>query len=210
MVQPQANVVAPARGVRDAQVEWLVESAVRCFFSCLEGSYASGSADTLKEDALRFHSVLHAIFAQAAVIPFRFPTVLEPDELRRFLAEGAAGYPDRLARLRDVVQMELRISSSAAAIASPPSGREYLLRRQAQAQAMAEAAAASRSAAGHLIQDWRERETRSGLRCYALVPRAEIGEFQARMGTLGALEGVTMVVSGPWPATEFLEVRVGA
>jgi hypothetical protein len=153
---------------------------------------------------------MHGIFAQAAVIPFRFPTTLESEqELRTFLAAGAAGYLEALARLRDLIQMELRISVAPAASSSPSSGREYLQAREARARALADGAAAARAASRQLLQDWRARESRSGLRCYALVRRANVGEFEDLMRALVPPQGVTMVVSGPWPATEFLEVRVG-
>jgi hypothetical protein len=210
VVLSDAAVVEPACGVHEAQVEWLDESALRCFFSRL-GTFAAGSAEALKEDALRFHSVLHGIFTQAAVIPFRFPTTLESEqELRRFLNAGASSYREALIRLRDLVQMELRVSIFRAESTTPSSGREYLLARQAQARLLAEGAAAAQAIARGLIQDWREHESKSALRCYALVPRADIGEFESRMRALDLPKGVRMVVSGPWPATEFLEVRVGA
>lgn len=211
MVQSDVSTVAPARGVHEAEVEWLDERALRCFFSRVAASFAGASVEVLKEDALRFHSVLHAIFAQTAVIPFRFPTTLDTEqELRRFLTAGASSYREALARLRDIVQMELRVSISLSASTTPCSGREYLLARQAQTRALADGAVAAHGLARGLIQDWRERETKSGLRCYALVRRTDVGEFESRMCSLVLPEGVTMIVSGPWPATEFLEVQVGA
>src|SRR5207247_42319 len=102
---------------------------------------------------------------------FRFPTVLEKEEeeLREFLHKNAAAYLGALARLREMVQMEVRIILKRDGGGPATSGTEYLRTRQASSKAQAEVAAAVRAAVSGLIEDWRERTTAQGVRCYGLV-----------------------------------------
>src|SRR5579859_1065476 len=109
MLDPAVQIALPSRGVRDSAIENLVESGVRCIVSDLHSS-SSPAPQFHKEDALRLHHVVSAVFLQAAVIPFRFPTLLPESDLRAFVKENSAAYISALSRLREMVQMELRIA----------------------------------------------------------------------------------------------------
>ena len=208
MLDPVAQITVPQFGVRDAAIESLVESGIRCIVSHFDFPAAAGTVPQFrKDDALQLHHVVTAVFQQAAVIPFRFPTLLPESELRGFVKEKSQAYLDALSRLREMVQMEVRIASKASAPATPASGTEYLQALQARTKALEEAAALLRNLAGALAQDWRERPLAQGLRCYALVRRDQIGPFRERMRSLPVGDMVTLAISGPWPATEFLEPR---
>ena len=209
MLDPAAQIALPPRGVRDSAVESLVESGIRCVVSNFDSPNVDLPANPAphfqKEDALRLHYVMSAIFQQAAIIPFRFPTLLPESDLRAFVKENSAAYLAALSRLREMVQMELRIATTPSPTATSVSGTEYLRALQAAAKARDDAAAAARDAAGPFAQEWRIRPLAQGLRCYALVRRDETGPFQERMQALPISDIVTVAVSGPWPATEFLE-----
>jgi hypothetical protein len=181
----------------------IAEGKLRCFYSTLEPLPESFT----KEDALQFNSVVQAVFRQADVIPFRFPTLLRSQlELRQFLQEKSAEYGAALEKLANLVQMELRIFSAAdASTAAHFSGKKYLEVRLATKRKMQSTAACARKAAGDLCLAWQDRETRHGLRCYALVKRAHAVEFKQRMKSLALADEVNVLVSGPWPATEFIE-----
>ena len=101
MVLSAEPVTAPDIGVRKARVEIVEERDLRCFYSRIENLNDAG-----KDDALQFHQVIASIFTKVAVIPFRFPMMVETEaELRGFLQEHAAEYSDALTRLRDAVQL---------------------------------------------------------------------------------------------------------
>ncbi len=198
-----AEVAAAATGVRGSSVETLAEYGLRCFYAVL-ADFSLASAADLKDEALRFDAVVREVLAQTAVIPFRFPTLLATlDELREFMEANAAPYSATLKRLAGLVQMELRIEHASLASTPSQSGTAYLEARGAAARLMSQQAEHARSIAGDLIRDWRTRNSPRGLRCYALIARDAIADFQARMRSLSAREGVTIVVSGPWPAAEF-------
>jgi hypothetical protein len=195
----------PEAGVHNAAVESLVELGVECVFSRMEKASGLG-----RGDALQFHAVINAIFQQVAVIPFRFPTVLEKEEeLREFLYKNAGAYLGALARLREMVQMEIRIILKQS-VEATASGTEYLRKRQASSRAQAEVVAAARGAVGGLAEDWRERSTAQGMRCYALVRRGEDASFRERLGPLRESGRASVTVSGPWPPAEFVEPQGGA
>jgi hypothetical protein len=206
MLDPAAPVTVPSRGVRDAAVESLVESGIRCIVSHLDLSSSPQPAGQLqKEDALQLHHVVSTLFQQAAVIPFRFPTLLPESELRAFVKENSAAYLEALSRLREMVQMELRITSKQGPPVAPASGTEYLQALQASTRAADNAADTARDWAGALAQDWRERPLAQGLRCYALVRRQDVEAFRDKMHALPISDMVTATINGPWPATEFLQ-----
>lgn len=191
-------------GVREATVESLAEGGVRCFYSRVES--LGVNAESFRADALRFHAVLREILDRAAVAPFRFPTLLESEsELREFLAGQAPAYAQDLQRLRGMVQMEVRIRP-AVALPEPQSGKEYMHARLAEERLLNGHADAVRAATGELVLEWHTRHESGGLRCYALIGREQVADFERGLRARAPVEGASIVVSGPWPASEFLHV----
>jgi hypothetical protein len=87
----------------------------------------------LKESAHQFHHVLRAVFHSRAIIPFRFPTLMQDrQELAAHLRERAPEYSVQLKRFQNSVQMDISVSHAEARSASAPtgSGAEYLRARQ--------------------------------------------------------------------------------
>jgi len=155
-----------------------------------------------KEDVVAFHRVVAALFQAGTVIPFRMPTMLAgEEELRTWLVAYAAVVERELERLQGVVQMELHITAPETAKAE--SGRAYLEARRDVQRAMEVHAAKAREALADLTAEWRQRETRDGIRCFALVPRARIPDFMSHLDVTG--ERASFRVSGPWPPAEFLD-----
>ena len=203
MIEAELQVAAPARGVQEAPVQQECDSGLCCFYSGVE-RLASDPA-SVKAAALQFHQVVSSIFAHAAVIPFRFPTlVADVCELTSHLRERATEYGRALVRLRGMVQMEVRIAAEEGN-ASRESGAEYLRSRQKHGAQLREAASSVRKATQSVLADWRERETNKGWRCYGLVTRGDVAKFQEMIGSVEAPAGVQIAVTGPWPATEFIQ-----
>jgi gas vesicle protein GvpL/GvpF len=204
MTEADAAVGTLSPGVREAEMESLAEHGVRCFYSRVEDLGAN--AESFRADALRFHAVLREILDRAAVAPFRFPTLLESEgELREFLAGEAPAYVQDLQRLRGMVQMEVRIRPDAT-LPDTQSGKEYMEGRAAETRTLNVRADAVRAAAKELITEWHTRRESGGLRCYALIPREQVADFEQRVRALSPVEGASIMVSGPWPASEFLHV----
>ena len=207
------RLTAPEKGVGDLPVESLEEDQLRCFFSRSDRREQL-VGPSARESALAFHSVVSSIFEQAAVIPFRFPTILEGEpELRTHLVEQAASYCEALARLRDLVQMEIHVAHKPSSLAEqddqasiPPraGGTQYLQMRQREQRELTDFANHLRRAGGDLIQGWRERVSSFGLRCFALIDRLAVDPFKTRLAAVQIPSALRARVSGPWPATEFV------
>lgn len=207
--EAQAEVAAPAAGVRGAAVQKLVADGLRCFYSELREF--GGDAATAQKDALDFYAVTRAVFKQAAIVAFRFPSVMaEVREIASFLEGHASLYQADLQRLRDAVQMEVRLTLAEHRNnpVSPGSGTQYLQARAEGQRKLADASRACREALDEVARQyepwWRARPLDDTLRCFALVPRSATWEVEQRLGGLH-LEGVQAIVSGPWPVTEFFE-----
>ena len=135
----------PAHGVEDARVEFVEQDGLKCFFS------RTPSLDSIlglptKGAALAFHKVIQAIFTQAAVIPFRFPTILENEpELLGYMSRQKGVFCEALDRLRDMVQMDIRLSRTSTRDGQLPAkrhsssqitGAQYLEARRMQPREM--------------------------------------------------------------------------
>ncbi len=201
---PELEVDALPPGVHDTKLESLEESGVRCFYARVHDFV--GHADSFRADALRFHAVLRGILDHATIVPFRFPTLLETeDQIRSFLATHASEYREHLRRIHGKVQMEVRITPLGTS-PKPQSGKEYMDTRFRERRGLIAHERAVFAAAGELIAEWRVRQESYGLRCYALVQREQIASLEERIRALSPVEGANIMVSGPWPPSEFLHV----
>lgn len=206
MMEAAATVEKPSAGVGGTTLQELRESGLLCFFSCFE-SREQLARIPAADSALAFHGVVQALFRQAILIPFRFPTLAQDEgELRGWLREGAARFSEALARLRETAQMEIHIRPAEHHQPGPPpaTGREYLRRKASRAAGLSETAEQFRKATLPWVMEWRQRQARAEIRCYALVQRRAIAAFEAAAQALSdSLPGTRL--SGPWPPAEFLE-----
>ena len=196
-----SEVIAPASGVRHMAVEELACNHLRCFYSTL----AQRPESFTQEDALLFYATVRAVFEKVAVIPFRFPTVLESkQQLAEFVQKKAEDYATALQKLRNFVQMEVRVAPASGARGPSISGADYMAQRLKHKQTLESAGAAARTSVAGMYVSWLQHETREGLRCYALVARKDAPQFEEKLKSFTAGAEVQVLVSGPWPATEFL------
>lgn len=197
-----AGMPLPA-GVAGAPVELAQVDVLQLLFSEIDPAALAGDP---RQHALQFHAVLAAAFAERAIVSFRFPTVFASrEEMAAELGPKAGAVSKFLRDNRDAVQMEIRLIPSGETGVEPSSGTAYLQQRQRLSQQLEQAAAACRAALAAQVRDWRQRPGKDGPRCFALVARDAVGAYRATMTTVALPAGVRAVVSGPWPANEFLE-----
>jgi Gas vesicle synthesis protein GvpL/GvpF len=197
-----SNIEVPPRGVQGASLRTLVDSGLNCFLSDYDAS--ARHANYIRETALDFNRVLQDLLNQVAIIPFRFPTLLNDEsEIRNFLQQHAAEYRDVLDRLRDVAQIEVNLTVKNPR-QSEGSGKEYLLSRQHSNQRLADAADQVRQQLGTHIQGWHEHQRSNATRCYMLVSRRDLGNAFEKLRELKMPPELQARVTGPWPPTEFI------
>ncbi|MBV8477653.1 MAG: GvpL/GvpF family gas vesicle protein [Acidobacteria bacterium] len=190
-------------GVAGVTIQSMKASGLRCFYA----AHRILSGFDPRETALEFHRVVQAIFRAADVIPFRFPTLLADEtQLRSELQTRAAKYHEDLARVRGRVQMEIRIEFSNGGrdeARAKLSGAEYLRTRQSRQATLECVAAMLNRAVCGLLADWRQHELRDQLRCFALVGRTSVTEFERVLASAKIGPELRARISGPWPATAF-------
>jgi hypothetical protein len=165
---------------------------------------------SLKQSAREFHNVLHRAFAARAIVPFRFPTLMrDENELTAHLRDNAAEYAAQLKTFEKSVQMDISITSPepVSLAASQISGAEYLRSRRKQADELQAMAKQVEELASETTQSWRDRPGSNNLRLFALVHRDSVDAFRETLKKLSIPQNLDVRVSGPWPVTEFLELK---
>ena len=208
ITETQPEIKAPPTGVRGTTIETIRIQDLQCFISQFDLQDVVGRAP-MQEAALAFNRVLQDLLRQTAIIPFRFPTIVTDEtELSQFLTEHQTEYRETLHRLRNCVQMEIRLkrqTSENSRATSPKSGAEYLRSRQAQHQYVDSIVARFREAARPLAKEWRHRESATGIRCFALVDRSDVQAFLRQIKGVSVPTESEFRITGPWPASEFLK-----
>jgi hypothetical protein len=90
-------------------------------------------------------------------------------------------------------------------LSAQPSGATYLRERQERNHALEQFASELRKQAKPLAKDWRQRTVSNGLRCFALLERKHVEEFNEKMKMLAVPSALGARVSGPWPVAEFVD-----
>lgn len=208
IAENQKQIDIPESGVEGAPLRWIDMDALRCFVSDFGGQMRR---ERVPEMVKVFNQVLQRIFAQTAIIPFRFPTVVEGEaDLRKFVKSRSAEYASALQRLRDKVQVDVRIimTKPKRAEASPRSGKAYLQQRSAlhrEAQSILEE---FRRASRAVAEDWGQGVAAGGIRAFALMERSALPVFLEIIAKVPIPAGISARVTGPWPPSEFIDSRV--
>lgn len=205
LAEARDQISAPAAGVQGMAIQVLREGKLQCFVSEFVAGSLAGSAP-IKEAAIEFNRTLQELLKQVTIVPFRFPTVLSnKHELIEHVKQHATQYEEALARLRGMVQMDIRIEAPETQGGTPSSGTEYLRLREERLTNLHDVAAQFRRAGEHWIREWRERTTSRGVHCYALLTREHVDFFLAKTRVLVIAPEYNARVSGPWPPAEFLK-----
>jgi hypothetical protein len=192
-------------------------------FEDLGGIYAAVEQRTappvLSEEELRIqHAIVAAIALEAdAVLPARFGSFTERTDLQRVIDDRRGTIRDALDLVRGRSQMTLRITRDGASQDSAVRSRahhsrldrpgtQYLLGRQAAArpELAPEIIDAINTAVGTLAVASR-LECGEGIvaaKLYHLIARGTDPEYRRATASL-ELTGLTIVVTGPWPAFAF-------
>jgi hypothetical protein len=207
VAEQQTQFSSLGTGVEGAPVRWIDAGRLRCFVSdfAAQMPYAP-----VPEMVRAFNQVLQRIFAQAVIIPFRFPTIVESeDTLRQFVESRAAKYSGALERLRNKVQMDVRIifrARESVNSSSSKSGREYLEGRRGRYQQAQSVMDEFRRVSNSLAEEWIQRDTPSGIRSFALVDRSSLAVFLEIIGSVVTPADISARITGPWPPSEFVEI----
>jgi hypothetical protein len=192
----------PKHGVSNDAVQLLEAAGLAAIYSELDPQTVAG--DRFQRAALDFHDVVHGVFAERAVIPFRFPIWLSADELRDHLVKESAKYVDFLRNHAHDVQMEVRLWPFDVAQKQAGSGIEHMTRLMEREMRLRSAAETLQHAVTEGVREWRVHPSRDLTRLFALVQRNAIARFRQAMSDAIRPGNTRFRISGPWPAMEFM------
>lgn len=197
----------PTAGMQAAPVKVMELGALRLLWSEVEWPF---DPERTQQSAVEFHGVVHHIFKQAAVIPFRLLSIFEDEAaMRAFAVENQERFLEDLERLKHFVQMEC-VVYPAPQREDRSSGKAYLEQKAGVLRSAEGFAQAVRGAVAHLSREVRVRETKNGTRIFVLIERGGENDFRSAVSAVAMPEHLSRRISGPWPAAEFLSERVKA
>jgi len=168
------------------------------------------------ENLRRYDGVMRELAARfPAMLPARFGTSVDEDELMFILSSRQASLARALATVRGRVQMTIRVlprgdaaaralAQAAEERAAAVTGRDYLAEKARAARAVA-GFEPVRAAVARWVRDERV-ERRGGLSSvYHLIPRSSADAYRRAVRTSAASSDLRLIVSGPWPPYAFAD-----
>jgi hypothetical protein len=201
------ELALPAVGVNAAPVQVAAWDELSLLWSEVEWPFDS---ERMQKSAVEFHEVVHQVFKQTAVIPFRLLSVLEDQPaFISFAAENRERFLEDLNRLRPFVQMECVIYPKPSETpVDRSSGKAYLEQKAAALRSSEGFVQATQGAVAHLSREVRVREGKNGTRIFVLVERGRENDFRQALTAVPIPMHLSRRMSGPWPAAEFLSEAV--
>jgi hypothetical protein len=193
-------------GVADMPLSRLDRSDLAIFFSH-SSAPEPWLRTPLRDSALQFHRVLLDIFKSTAIIPFRFPTILEDQKaLTEHIDQHVDEYCVLLQKFANKAQLEVRVGFASANSRGSGSGKEFLEERQKRQKALEKFSAALELTTRTAGAEWRERRLNSGFRGFVLLERSHAAGFKHAVAGIPVPLELDARLSGPWPVTEFLDL----
>ncbi|HEY4678173.1 MAG TPA: GvpL/GvpF family gas vesicle protein [Candidatus Angelobacter sp.] len=201
------DLALPMLGVNGAPVQVADSDELSLLWSEVEWPF---DPQRMQKSAVEFHEVVHQVFKQTAVIPFRLLSVFEDQQaFTAFAAENRERFLQDLNRLKDFVQMECVIYPAPSQTqADRSSGKAYLQQKAVALRSSEGLVQAMQDALAHLSRDVRVREGKNGTRIFVLVDRGRENDFRQAVTAVPIPTHLSRRMSGPWPAAEFLSEQV--
>ena len=199
------ELTLPAVGVNAAPVQVASFDNLNLLWSEVEWPF---DPERMQKSAVEFHEVVHQVFRETAVIPFRLLSVFDDQQaFTAFAAENRQRFLQDLSRLKDFVQMECVIYPRPSQI-DRSSGKAYLEQKAVALRSSEGLAQATQDALAHLSREVRVREGKNGTRIFVLVERGRENDFRQAVTAVPIPSHLSRRMSGPWPAAEFLSEQV--
>ena len=197
----------PAVGVNAAPVQVASLDDLSLLWSEVEWPF---DPQRMQKSAVEFHEVVHQVFKQTAVIPFRLLSVFDDQQaFTAFAAENRQRFLQDLNRLKDFVQMECVIYPKPSETpVDRSSGKAYLEQKAVALRSSEGFVQATQDALAHLSREVRVREGKNGTRIFVLVERGRENDFRQAVAAVPIPLHLSRRMSGPWPAAEFLSEQV--
>jgi hypothetical protein len=201
------ELALPRLGVNAAPVQLVCSDHLGLLWSEVEWPF---DPERMQKSAIEFHEVVHQMFRQIAVIPFRLLSVFEDHAaFTAFATENRERFLKDLERLKDVVQMECVIyPAPSQSQVDRRSGKAYLQQKAVALRSLDGFTQAMQDVFAHLSREVRVRQGKNGTRIFVLVERGRENDFRQALSAVPIPVHLSRRMSGPWPAAEFLSEQV--
>jgi hypothetical protein len=201
------ELALPMVGVNAAPVQVMLLDDLGLLWSEMEWPFDS---ERMQKSAIEFHEVVHQVFKQTAVIPFRLLSVFDDQQaFTAFAAENHERFLQDLNRLKAFVQMECVIYPKPSETpVDRSSGKAYLEQKAVALRSSEGVVQATQDAVAHLSKEVRIREGKNGTRIFVLIERGRENDFRQAVTAVPIPSHLSRRMSGPWPAAEFLSEQV--
>jgi hypothetical protein len=201
------QLALPTVGVNAASVQVAASDELGLLWSEVKWPF---DPERMQKSAVEFHEVVHKVFKQTAVIPFRLLSVFDDlQAFTAFAAENRQRFLQDLSRLKDFVQMEYVIYPKPSQTpVDRSSGKAYLQQKAVALRSSEGFVQATQDAVAHLSREVHVREGKNGTRIFVLVERGRENDFRQAVTAVPIPMHLSRRMSGPWPAAEFLSEQV--
>ena len=201
------ELALPAVGVNAVPVQVAALDGLGLLWSEVEWPF---NPQRMQKSAVEFHEVVHQVFKQTAVIPFRLLSVFDGQQaFMAFAAKNRERFLQDLDRLKDLVQMECVIYPAPSQTqVDRSSGKAYLEQKAVALRSSEGLAQAVQDSVAHLSREIRVRDGKNGTRIFVLVERGRENDFRQAVSAMPIPTHLSRRMSGPWPAAEFLSEQV--
>ena len=213
----------PPAGISGAKIEVLNFEG----FSVLVSKFDENLPALNVENALTHAAVVQAVFKETTPLPFRFGTIVTEQQLSNYITSNRSAFEARLALLRGLVEMNVRIISNMDAVETEPVSesvepgpgtrflkqkRREILGGEAHSQKAQEIAAWLREQLGTLVrQEQVSLQAAEKLVVHAahLVDREEVAKYRDRVDEARKTRPeLHFLLSGPWPPYSFSNIEL--
>lgn len=196
----------PSLGITGANINVFEQDQLRLLWSQVEWPF---DPSALQQRAIEFHQVVHHLFRQTAVVPFRLLSLFDSHQhMTGFIAHHGSAFIADLERLKNMVQMECIIFFKPPGRPDLSSGSAYLQQKAGLQRALDEFAEYLKNPLKAVSEETRTREVNNGKRIYCRVPRGQEEPFKAGLQRIPVPPLIERRITGPWPASEFLSESV--
>jgi Gas vesicle synthesis protein GvpL/GvpF len=224
------GLIEGAAGVAGAQARLIEHDSIKAVVSDFEGERAR----ITRENIFAHENIIHRVLARATPLPFRFGMVTSAARLESYLASHRAGLLSQLSRVRDTVEMSVKIIWDAEAVkrAAPDAaeGNAIASATEIVGPGASFLAAKRREVAGDEalrrraaeIARWLDRRLSEAVRessvrvcptrgmaiaAAHMVERARLDEYRARVAQARQERSdLHFLTSGAWPPYSFCEL----
>jgi len=206
-----AEFISNLIGVTEQPITAHEVGGLRVYWSAVANPETLVEGSSRKPAELKYQQALREMAMRATAIALAFPTIIpDPESIDTAVAGQTEHLAEVLNRLAGTIQYQLTATwaeDELADLATPISGKEFQKRRAGSEARVAAIDTKLKTVTRGIVREWRPRQDRRKHLWFALMACEDRERFISALRSAGPSEGVRLRLSGPWPPTEFANIR---